>query len=101
MWDRAAWRSNHSTQLLLCAEVALTLLLIMLQLEICRRCLWMVKRFENMLNEAIGRAENGGLDARLDFAFQTRERIPKQEMKADAHRRHARRGHRRSRRRRP
>jgi hypothetical protein len=77
MWDRAAWHSGHSTQLLLCAEVALTLLLIMLQYGICKRCLWMVKRFENTLNKAIGKADNGGLDARLDFTCQSSEKKSK------------------------
>ena len=77
MWDRAAWYSGHSTQLLLCAEVALTLLLIMLQYGICRSCLWMVNRFENTHNKATGRADNGGLHARVDSTFQSSEKNPK------------------------
>ena len=61
--------ANYSTQLLLCTKVALMLSLIMLQHGICRRCLWMVIRFEDMLSEATGRADNGGLDTRLDFTL--------------------------------
>ena len=59
----------HSTQLLLCTKVALMLSLNMLQYGICWRCLWMVIRFEDMLSKATGRADNGGLDTRLDFTL--------------------------------
>lgn len=62
--------ANYSTQLLLCTKVALMLSLIMLQYGICQRCLWMVIRLEDVLSRATGRADDGGLDTRLDFTLQ-------------------------------